>query len=74
VEPDTFIPIVERLGLISQFTYSLLRRACLDAKDWPPDITIALNVSPKHLSDPLLPVKLLAYVLYRWSVANAVRA
>jgi diguanylate cyclase (GGDEF)-like protein/PAS domain S-box-containing protein len=60
VEPDTFIPIVEKLGLISQFTYSLLRRACLDARDWSPEITIALNVSPEHFVDPLLPVKLLA--------------
>jgi EAL domain-containing protein (putative c-di-GMP-specific phosphodiesterase class I) len=41
-------------------TYALLRRACLDARDWSPEITIALNVSPKHFSDPLLPVKLLA--------------
>jgi EAL domain-containing protein (putative c-di-GMP-specific phosphodiesterase class I) len=46
--------------LIGQFTYSLLRRACLDAKHWPQEITIALNVSPKHFSDPLLPVRFLA--------------
>ena len=60
MQPDTFIPVVERLGLINQMTYSLLRRACVDARDWPADITIALNVSPKHFADPLLPVKLLA--------------
>ncbi len=60
VSPETFIPVVEKLGLIGELTYSLLRRACLDARDWPPEITIALNVSPKHLGDPLLPVKFLA--------------
>ena len=60
VPPDTFIPVIEKLGLISEFTYSLLRRACLDARDWSPEITIALNVSPKHFGDPLLPVKFLA--------------
>ena len=60
VEPATFIPVVEKLGLIGELTYSLLRRACLDARDWSPEITIALNVSPKHLGDPLLPVKFLA--------------
>ena len=49
VEPELFIPVVEKLGLIGDLTYSLLRRACLDARDWPPDITIALNVSPLHL-------------------------
>jgi EAL domain-containing protein (putative c-di-GMP-specific phosphodiesterase class I) len=46
--------------LIGEFTYSLLRRACLDAKRWPSDITIALNVSPIHFGDPLLPVRFLA--------------
>ena len=60
VEPAAFIPVVEKLDLIGDLTYSLLRRACLDARDWSPEITIALNVSPKHLADPLLPVKFLA--------------
>ena len=60
VEPEVFIPIVEKLGLIGELTYDLLRRACLDARDWPPEVTIALNVSPLHFADPLLPVKLLA--------------
>jgi diguanylate cyclase (GGDEF)-like protein/PAS domain S-box-containing protein len=60
VEPDTFIPIVEKLGLIGELTYDLLRRACLDARSWPPTITIAINISPLHLADPVLPVKLLA--------------
>jgi EAL domain-containing protein (putative c-di-GMP-specific phosphodiesterase class I) len=60
VGPDVFIPIVEKLNLIGVMTYDLLRRACIDARDWPPELTIALNVSPLHISDPLLPVKLLA--------------
>ena len=60
VPPDTFIPVIEKLGLIGEFTYSILRRACLDARDWSPEITIALNVSPTHFGDPLLPVKILA--------------
>ena len=60
VEPAVFIPIVEKLGLIGELTYFLLRRACLDARDWSPEITIAINVSPLHFADPLLPVKMLA--------------
>ena len=60
VEPEVFIPIVEKLGLIAELTYFLLRRACLDARDWPPEITIAINISPLHFADPLLPVKILA--------------
>src|SRR5690606_10102124 len=57
IAPDVFIPIVEKLGLIGDMTYDLLRRACIDALDWPDTITISLNVSPLHLTDPLLPVK-----------------
>jgi len=60
VEPDIFIPKVEKLGHIGELTYFLLRRACLDARDWPPEISIAINVSPPHFADPLLPVKMLA--------------
>lgn len=60
VEPATFIPVVEKLGLIGEFTYDLLRRACADARAWPSDLTIALNISPLHFADPLLPVKVLA--------------
>jgi len=60
VGPEVFIPIVEKLGLIGELTYFLLRRACLDARDWSPAITIAINISPLHFADPLLPVKMLA--------------
>ena len=60
IEPELFIPVVEKLGLIAEMTYSLLRRACLDARAWSPEITIALNVSPRHLGDPLLTAKILA--------------
>lgn len=60
VEPDAFIPIVEKLNLMGEMTYSLLRRACLDARDWPDEITIAINISPTHLCDPLLPGNLQA--------------
>jgi diguanylate cyclase (GGDEF)-like protein/PAS domain S-box-containing protein len=60
VPPDVFIPVAERLGLIADLTYALLRRACQEAINWPPAITIALNVSRFHLGDPLLPVKFLS--------------
>jgi diguanylate cyclase (GGDEF)-like protein len=59
VPPDTFIPIVERLGLITDLTSSTLRRACRDVKNWPKDIILSLNISPIQLRDPLLPAQLL---------------
>lgn len=59
LSPATFIPVIEELGLISEFTYSLLRQACRDARDWPSDITLALNISPTQLRDALLPVQIM---------------
>ncbi|MCG6858690.1 MAG: EAL domain-containing protein [Salaquimonas sp.] len=60
IKPETFIPVIEKLDLIGQFTYSFLRRACLAARHWPPEIAIAINLSPMHIHDPLLPVKFLS--------------
>ncbi|MBZ9675659.1 putative bifunctional diguanylate cyclase/phosphodiesterase [Mesorhizobium sp. ES1-1] len=60
VAPDLFIPVIERLGLMTEFTLTMLRRACLDAKEWPADLKLSLNVSPHELTDVLFPVRLLA--------------
>ena len=60
IAPDTFIPIAEKLGLISALTRDLLRTACNDAKAWPDDLVLALNLSPLQLTDPLLPLQILA--------------
>jgi diguanylate cyclase (GGDEF)-like protein len=60
VPPDLFIPVVEQLGLMTDFTSSILRQACRDARDWPEDIRLSVNISPSELKDPLLPSRLLA--------------
>ncbi|PTE08170.1 putative bifunctional diguanylate cyclase/phosphodiesterase [Mesorhizobium helmanticense] len=60
IAPDVFIPIIERLGLMSEFSLAMLRRACIDAKEWPADLRLSLNVSPRELSDLLFPIRLLA--------------
>ena len=57
--PDLFIPIAEELGLIGDLTFSLLSRACLDARAWPEDLVLSLNVSPLQLKDHLFPPQLL---------------
>lgn len=59
VGPDIFIPLAEQLGLISELTWSILRKACRDAKQWPEDIRLSLNISPLQLKDPALPAQLL---------------
>jgi len=45
VPPSDFIPVAEHSGLIIELGEWVLRRACLDGKDWPL-LTVAVNVSP----------------------------
>lgn len=59
VAPDTFLPVIEQFGLMKDFTASMLRRACLARRDWPQDITLALNVSAGEICDPTMPVRLM---------------
>jgi diguanylate cyclase (GGDEF)-like protein len=60
VPPNLFIPLIEQLGLMSQFTSSILGQACRDAKHWPDNVRLSVNVSPSELKDPLLPSRILA--------------
>jgi diguanylate cyclase (GGDEF)-like protein len=46
IPPSQFIPIAEHSGLIVELGEWMLRRACLDAGEWPGLKTIAVNVSP----------------------------
>jgi diguanylate cyclase (GGDEF)-like protein len=45
VPPSDFIPIAEQTGLIVEMGEWAIRQACMDARDWPADISVAVNVS-----------------------------
>jgi diguanylate cyclase len=45
IPPAEFIPIAEHSDLIIELGQRVLRRACLDAKDWP-GVVVSVNVSP----------------------------
>jgi EAL domain-containing protein (putative c-di-GMP-specific phosphodiesterase class I) len=45
VEPDQFIPVAEEIGLIIPLGERVLRRACMDALNWPSTIKVAVNLS-----------------------------
>jgi len=51
IPPSRFIPIAEHSGLIVELGEWMLRRACLDGRDWP-GLMVAVNVSPLQFRRP----------------------
>jgi EAL domain-containing protein (putative c-di-GMP-specific phosphodiesterase class I) len=60
--PDTFINLAEKVGLANDLTLSVLQKACLDSRALPSNLTIAINVAPRQLTDGQLAHKILAVV------------
>src|SRR4029077_7502662 len=46
ISPGEFIPVAEETGLINAIGALMLRRACMDAAQWPDDFRVAVNLSP----------------------------
>jgi diguanylate cyclase (GGDEF)-like protein len=63
VMPDHFIHLAEELGLIEEMTVNLLRRSCIEARDWPGAPLLSVNLSPVQLRDPDLPQKILKILI-----------
>jgi len=71
VLPHTFIPIAERSGLIGRLTICVMQHSletCAALRRLYPKATVAVNVSPIVLHDPLLPGEI-ADLLERAEVA-----
>ena len=60
VAPDLFITVAEEIGIISELGDQLLRQACLDARTWPAELTLAFNISGIQLRDPTIGLRILA--------------
>ncbi|WP_158968352.1 putative bifunctional diguanylate cyclase/phosphodiesterase [Chachezhania sediminis] len=58
ISPDVFIEIAEDTGLISELGWTILRQACRRARNWPKDLTLAVNISPKQFLDGALVQKI----------------
>lgn len=54
MSPETFIPLAEETGLITQLGAWVLRRACEEAMTWPDHIGISVNLSPIQFESPSL--------------------
>jgi len=48
--PDSFIPVAEKTGMISEMGKSVLEMACREAASWAIPVKISVNVSPVQLS------------------------
>ena len=48
---NQFIPVAETSGLIGAIGQWVLHQACLDAANWPDEITVAVNMSPSQFKD-----------------------
>ena len=51
IPPATFIPVAEQMGLMGMIGAFVLRRALEEAKRWPEDLYIAVNLSPLQVRD-----------------------
>jgi diguanylate cyclase (GGDEF)-like protein len=70
VGPDIFIPIAEDIGVIAELSEGLIARAFEDAREWHPDITLSVNISPVQMRDPWFAQKLLKLLVKHRFPAN----
>ncbi|HEY0627845.1 MAG TPA: EAL domain-containing protein [Sphingomicrobium sp.] len=54
VEPAEFIAIAEQSGQIGALSMRVMEKALHEAKDWPADLKLAVNISPVQFRDPHL--------------------
>jgi diguanylate cyclase (GGDEF)-like protein len=52
LEPSMFIALAEDLKLITPLAVALFRQVCADAREWPSQYRLSLNISPSQLSEP----------------------
>lgn len=48
ISPSDFIPVAEDTGLILQLGEWVLEEACREACNWPQDVSVAVNLSPRQ--------------------------
>jgi diguanylate cyclase (GGDEF)-like protein/PAS domain S-box-containing protein len=60
VPPIEFIPIAEETGLIDDIGRWALEQACLETRNWPDEVSVAVNLSVVQLHDKGLPAMVAA--------------
>ncbi len=59
LEPISFMAIAEGSGLISALSFSVMRQALQEARHWPSNLKIAVNISPVQFRDSQLAERIL---------------
>jgi diguanylate cyclase (GGDEF)-like protein len=59
LEPAEFIDVAESSGLICELSLSVMRQAFNEARDWPGDLKMAVNISAVQFRDPHLAERIL---------------
>jgi diguanylate cyclase (GGDEF)-like protein len=54
LEAETFIDMAESSGLIGPLTFTVMKQALTEARDWPAHLKIAVNISPVQFRDATL--------------------
>lgn len=66
VNPENFIPVIERSGAICKLDFFVLEKVCKDINRWLQEgiepVRISVNFSRKHLSNPGLANEILAVI------------
>lgn len=70
IPPDEFIPVAEETGMIGDLSMAIIRKALMEAKNWDPNLTISVNISPVQLKDPWLAQKLVKLLVETGFPAN----
>jgi diguanylate cyclase (GGDEF)-like protein len=55
IQPDQFIPLAEKSGLIVPLGRWALEEACVEAATWDPPVFLSVNLSPLQFRQPDLP-------------------
>ncbi len=56
---ESFINVAQEAGLIGDLSISIMEQAFLEAKNWDPSLTLAVNISPVQLLDERLAQRIL---------------
>jgi len=61
VSPAEILPVAEECGLIDELGDFVIRRACSAARSWP-QLSVAVNLSPRQFRNPAFAPRLIALV------------